>query len=359
MLDWKQIVRLGKEELARLDIAEVHLACAAGLPGTENWNYQECLRTLDDWTEKVREATQSQLYRYESSPEQYNFSEGYFRILVLITVLQRDCGVMYNLAKVPEDAVFEPDDCFIYGITHGGGGTCATMPVVYVSVGRRLGYPLRLVMAKGKKYHHLFCRWEGIEERFNIDASGRGLCCFSDNYYRSGRYEISPDLEKEGRLLVSLSRREELAGFLSDRSLRFFEKGLFRQGAEAMAWASAMAADNIFHRDTLKYWLNKWWQALETRKPPGFPELSLWAPRRRFPRTLPFDLELDIMGREAIENLLNTAKYDRFLWEPLRKGQIPARYATKALVDWDEAQKCEVRLEFSQNASYFSWSIPS
>ena len=33
-----------------------------------------------------------------------------------------------------------------------------------MAVGRRLGYPLKLVTTKG----HLFVRWEGAGERFNI-----------------------------------------------------------------------------------------------------------------------------------------------------------------------------------------------
>jgi hypothetical protein len=43
--------------------------------------------------------------------------------------------------------------------------------VLYVAIGRRLGYPLKLVECKG----HLFVRWEDAKERFNIEGTSRGL----------------------------------------------------------------------------------------------------------------------------------------------------------------------------------------
>ncbi len=39
-------------------------------------------------------------------------------------------------------------------IADDNGGTCVSMPVLYTAVARRLGYPVKLVLAKG----HAFCR---------------------------------------------------------------------------------------------------------------------------------------------------------------------------------------------------------
>ena len=62
---------------------------------------------------------------------------------------------------------------FIHGIIDGPGGTCASMPVLYVAVGRRLGYPLKLVEARG----HLLLRWDdplgqrlGTPDVFNVEG---------------------------------------------------------------------------------------------------------------------------------------------------------------------------------------------
>ncbi len=37
---------------------------------------------------------------------------------------------------------------YIHSVLTGFGGTCASLPVLYVAIGRRLGWPLYLVGAK-------------------------------------------------------------------------------------------------------------------------------------------------------------------------------------------------------------------
>jgi hypothetical protein len=175
---WKELAKRPESELSRVDIAIMNLACAEGLSGSERTNAEACQRTLDAWAEKVRWQTLKHFRRFEYCPDEFHRSEAYFRALVLITVLQRDCGVRYNPAKIPADAVFTTEDTFIHGIVDGLGGTCANMPVVYVAVGRRLGYPLRLVVAHGAGFGHFFARWDDPHgERLNIEATAQGLSC--------------------------------------------------------------------------------------------------------------------------------------------------------------------------------------
>ena len=64
---------------------------------------------------------------------------------------------------------------------------CSTASVnllltLQVPVGRRLGYPLKLVVTKA----HVFVRWDDGRERFNIETAGNGgTGSYSDEYYRS------------------------------------------------------------------------------------------------------------------------------------------------------------------------------
>ncbi len=37
---------------------------------------------------------------------------------------------------------------FIHGLLTGFGGTCVSMPILYLAIARRLGYPLKLVETK-------------------------------------------------------------------------------------------------------------------------------------------------------------------------------------------------------------------
>ena len=116
-------------------------------------------------------------------------------------------------------------------------GTCSSLPVLQVAVGRRLGYPLKLVTTKG----HLFVRWEGAGERFNIEAAGQGVNRFTDDYYRHWPLEITAAEESAEGYLKSLAPPEELAVFLSIRGMCLREAGRMEEAASAFAAAARLA----------------------------------------------------------------------------------------------------------------------
>jgi hypothetical protein len=116
-------------------------------------------------------------------------------------------------------------------------GTCSSLPVLQVAVGRRLGYPLKLVTTKG----HLFVRWEGAGERFNIEAAGQGVSRFTDDYYRRWPLEITAAEEVAEGYLKSLTPPEELAVFLSIRGMCLREAGRLEEAAAAFAAAARLA----------------------------------------------------------------------------------------------------------------------
>jgi hypothetical protein len=126
----------------------------------------------------------------------------------MITLLQRDLGVRYNPAKKTFPFRLSGPTPLIHGIIQGNGGTCASLPVVYVAVGRRLGFPLFLVKASTKKWGHTFVRWDEPGERFNIEATVQGPCCDLDHHYRTGVYEVSAKEEQLGGLLSPTNSRE-------------------------------------------------------------------------------------------------------------------------------------------------------
>lgn len=94
-------------------------------------------------------------------------------------------------------------------------GTCSSLPVLYVVVGRRLGYPLKLVTAK----NHLFVRWDDPSptRRFNFDATGQGLTPRTGDHYRQWPFPITPWEEEANGYLKSLTASQELAAFLDIR----------------------------------------------------------------------------------------------------------------------------------------------
>lgn len=272
LLDWRRLVRLPEEELGRYDIAAVNLACAAGLPGADQIDPDYCLYKLDEWAVCAKDYTARLMPQFRRKPKEYENSEAYFRTLAMITILQRDMGVRYNPAKIPADAPFDTADSFIHGVIQGDGGTCATMPVVYAAVGRRLGYPIKLAATRSKTSGHLFVRWDDPKtgERFNIEATNIGLTTPTDDYFRAGLYEVGPDAERDGCLLRSETPRMELGGFLAQRAWRWEDVRDWYQCTVAWACASSLVPENQFKRNSLKRCMAEWDKEQRTRKPVGF-----------------------------------------------------------------------------------------
>jgi hypothetical protein len=342
MLDWRRLVHEPAEELGRLDLAEVHLACAAGLPGSERIDHDRCIRTLDSLAGWVKRYTDHCLpRRLEMEPGD---SEGRFRMRALGTVVCRSAGIRYNPAKIPEDAPWGLEDTFIHGALFGDGGTCATLPVVFVSVGRRLGYPLKLASGWAPKSTHLFCRWEGaVGERFNFEANQRGVDFPTDDYYR--RFGQERRLEELGLFLKSKTPQEELAVFLAERGCCWRDCGRLRQCVDAFAWATGLSPTNGYYLNALKIDYNRWLREVKQRQPPRFPDVYLKVVQRRYPTGVPLALEQDILCLEAIDNLLNDPEPDGKWWAALRRGELGVRTPSQVLVD-SRPDRLEVGFRF-------------
>src|SRR4051812_24370685 len=98
MLRWESLIHLTDLALGGQDLAAVNLGCAAGLPGTEGLEVDSCLQVLDAWAERVRRETVRCGGQFHDDPTAFEDSWAYFRILVMTTVLQQDCGVRYDPA---------------------------------------------------------------------------------------------------------------------------------------------------------------------------------------------------------------------------------------------------------------------
>jgi hypothetical protein len=240
------LLALSADELAKVDIARLILLCAEGLPASLAEGMDEPLVELDRWAERVRAETGRHRYRFERNPAEFEGSEGFFRMLMLGVVLAEDHGVHYHsewrtgveLASDADGFFARADHVFLSGLLGPERrGTCSSMPVLYIAIGRRLEYPLKLVTTKG----HLFARWEGAGERFNLEVTGDGLNRYADEYYRHWPFELSEDeVEAEG-YLKSLDAAGALAVFLSIRGMCLREAGRWNEVEEAFQSASRLA----------------------------------------------------------------------------------------------------------------------
>lgn len=250
------------EKRSYSDIAIVNLLCAQGLPGAENLDVEKSLSTLKEWARLASVETEKQLPSFQSNPRKFYDSEGYFRTLVLATFLSRKLGIKYNpdlistpsIEEMKSTAFFRnPEDIFIHGLIQKKQGTCSSIPVLLVSVGRLMGYQLRLVIAKG----HLFARWQDGKEWFNIEYNGNGLKFHPDEYYMKWPFEISKDELETGFFLRSLSPTEEFASFLELRATCLLENKREDDALKAYRQAYSLYPNHPYLKGYIDYLTNR------------------------------------------------------------------------------------------------------
>jgi hypothetical protein len=239
------------DEHTPLDIALANLVCASGLPGAGELDVDSYLAWLDEAAAQVRLATDRNYHKFIDNPSEFDFSQARFCMVCLVSVLQTQCRVRYHPKwkglkvddEIPGSFGVDASDLFIHSIIEGVGGTCGSLPVLYAAVGRRLGYPLKIV----KAVRHLFVRWDDADgaewlhpERFNVEATGPGIHFLPDEHYRSWPHEIADEDVKSGVFLQSLTPSEERAEFLAARGYCLQLNGDICAAIEALAHASRL-----------------------------------------------------------------------------------------------------------------------
>jgi hypothetical protein len=297
-------------DVARVPVGVLNLLCATMLPDTADLNIPACLKTLDEWTEHVRHETERHLYRFRRQPADFEHSEAYYRVLMMVTVLQEDCGVRYNPGCVNTPLFMDSSEGFIHGLLRGSGmGTCANMPVLYAAVGRKLGYPIYLCLARA----HVFCRWATRDgrERFNIEGSGRGLKTRDDDHYKQWPHPISEREVYLGHFLRNLGPLEELALFMATRGHCLLDRGQVLEAIVAYSHAHRLAPADPHYFAYLLGAINREIRDRQSGKIPSSyreaeifqradcPKLVEYVLDDSFPRVEKAGVEEDIPGRLA------------------------------------------------------------
>jgi hypothetical protein len=240
-----ELLALPPAELEHCDIAQMNLLCAESLPGAENLRVDESLATLDQWAQHIKSEIDRNFHHYSEDPAYFYNSSNFYKMAMIAVVLYEDYNIRYNPKWMAAPGTEQPDDHFyadsrdilIHGLLGDQRmGTCSSMPVLYIALGRRLGYPLKLVKAKG----HLFMRWDTPTEKFDMDATGKGLNKYDDEEYKKWPFPLTEKDIQEEDYLKSLSPHEELSVFLSIRGFCQTDNGLFGD-----ALASFSLANNL------------------------------------------------------------------------------------------------------------------
>jgi len=178
-------------------------------------------------------------------------------MMMLEQVLVQDLGIQYNPAlteflksgKAPTYGVFSTDskNMFIHGLLNGSHyGTCASMPVLLVAVGRRLGYPLNLASTK----LHVYARYEDYNgKHFNIEPTvTEGFLTPSDEDYKTEQFAATDEEIKDYGWLRPESNQEVLSEFLGNRENCLCMAKRYEEAREAEMQSASYAPDTPLRR---------------------------------------------------------------------------------------------------------------
>jgi hypothetical protein len=222
------------------DIAEANLICAVGLPGAGQLDIPSCLATLDRWAEAIRRYTADCRQSRTSGPGDRG-EEGFFHFLQMVTLLKhpRGLNIRYQPRAIGSFDFSDSRDDFLHGLLTRRLGTCASLPVLFVALGRRLGYPMHLAIAK----QHFFCQWVNEDgTHINLEGSGPGggEMYPDEHYLRWPRPLTAADLAS-GRYLRPLTPAEELAAFLETRGHCLVDNKRFAEARKVYIEANRIA----------------------------------------------------------------------------------------------------------------------
>jgi hypothetical protein len=216
-------VSLQEEELAKYDIAYLNLVCAQGLNGSENLDIPACLAKLDEMAKHIDTKTKANFNSYEKHPGAYENNKGHFKAICMVTFAVMDYGIEYNpdriesVDKLSPNNVFFADsrDVFINGMLQRNPpmGTCSSLPVLWVAIGRRIGYPLCM----SNTMLHFFVRWKTEKDSFDFEGTQNGCGINDDDFYRTWPVSVDDKKIKYWGLLTDFTRKEELMHFLVTR----------------------------------------------------------------------------------------------------------------------------------------------
>jgi hypothetical protein len=236
-----ELLALPPDQLAALDIARVNLLCAQGLPGAEDLNISACLATLDHWTHAVKRYARDGMPDYQRDPDAYHRHPGFFRFLCMASLLKhpRGIGIAYQPTARGNFNFADSRDDLLHGLLTRKLGTCTSLPVLFVAIGRRLGWPMHLAIAK----YHVLCQWvDAGGRRINLEGScGGGGSTFPDEYFHTWPRRLTPYELASGRYLRPLTPPEELALFFETRGHCLVDNRRFDEARHAYEHALRLA----------------------------------------------------------------------------------------------------------------------
>ena len=226
----------------------MNLTVAREIPRFADLDIRRYVQLADRWADDIRRRLPGAEAQFHRSPANWKNDIRFFRLGVVAWYVDEILRITYpdELARAEDALYVDPLDIFLNGLMDRRRGSCASMPVLHVALGWRLGWPVSLACAG----NHLFCRFDDGEVTHNIEATAFGRGGFRshpDDYYRQ-QYRIPETAVSCGSDLRAVTAREMLGLFIAIRAMHFASVRQMREAETGL-----LLARYLFPRNRLLY----------------------------------------------------------------------------------------------------------
>lgn len=236
-----QLLDLSDEDMDKVDVVEMNLAVARGIPGLENLSVPKFKQIVDGWAHQIELSLPVSELEFKKTPESWENDIRLFRLGVAASFLNDHVGIDYIDEQKTAKAVryTDPSDLFLHGLIDRKRGTCGNMPALHVAIGRRLGWQVSLAAVRS----HSVCRFDDGNVIYNVEATKAdsvGMFAIgSDNDYIS-RYNLPDEAIACGSDLNSMTGRQMLGYFIALRARHFADTEQWERADQDYALARSL-----------------------------------------------------------------------------------------------------------------------
>lgn len=242
-LSARDLVAMSDAELEAMDPLVMNMVVAKGLPELAGIDFAKYAKVVDGWANRLRDALAAGEVEARVSSPSYRYDPDVWRAGSMAMAL---AGPGVGIAYSRDVKLSHHADLFVPGLIDTKRGTCSNMPVLYMAVAHRMGWPLKAVVAAD----HMWCRWDDGTKRFNLEAtnakSGSGEGSFStppDEEYRTD-FDIPTKAVEVGSDMGTLTARQTLGVYLQQRAGYYRETGKWAQAEEDLLFARVCFPEN-------------------------------------------------------------------------------------------------------------------
>ncbi len=205
-----------ESELEMLDPLVLNLSVVHGIPALAGLHIQDYQAAVDAWIAAFRRQLPGAMEHFCAAPKDWKGDADFFRLGMLCWYLGEVLGIRYkeNQIGLASVAYTDPSDLFLNGVIDTRRGTCGNMPVLFLAIARRLGWPVSLVVAGS----HVLCRYSNGAVSYNIECTNfaDGFRSPPDEFLRK-TYGIPIEAVQAGSDLCPLSARQMMGWFVGLR----------------------------------------------------------------------------------------------------------------------------------------------